>query len=345
MNSLERVVGALKREAVDHVPVYPIMSGVNRHLVGADYPTWSQNAEVCANGFIRVTEELGLDCMCTLIDLSVEAADFGQKVIYPIDEAGHPDIYDRMLKDLSDYDKITRINPRETPRMKMHIEVCKRLVEAKGNEVPVVAFVFGPLGILSMLRGQAELYMDLYDDPDKVHEAVNLITDVLLDYCDALMDTGIHAVMFDTLFASASIMSKEMWVEFEAEPMRRLANRVRERGGLVMVHNCGLKIYFDAQIESMNPVAISFLHVPDDCKSMEECKAKYGDKIMLIGCVPPTELPQMSTAQLETICKQNIDTFAKGGGFMLATGCEYPANLSLDHAKTMVNIAKTYGKY
>ena len=44
-----------------------------------------------------------------------------------------------------------------------------------------------------------------------------------------------------------------------------------------------------------------------------------------------------------------IDKFqsamAKGGGFMLATGCEYPANASFDRAQRMIDIAKTYGKY
>ena len=40
-----------------------------------------------------------------------------------------------------------------------------------------------------------------------------------------------------------------------------------------------------------------------------------------------------------------ITTFAKGGGFILATGCEYPANLDLAHARTIVNMAKTYGVY
>jgi uroporphyrinogen decarboxylase len=53
----------------------------------------------------------------------------------------------------------------------------------------------------------------------------------------------------------------------------------------------------------------------------------------------------MSTEELEAVCKEQIDLFKKDGGFILATGCEYPANLSLGHAKTIVNMAKTYGTY
>ena len=36
---------------------------------------------------------------------------------------------------------------------------------------------------------------------------------------------------------------------------------------------------------------------------------------------------------------------APGGGFMLATGCEYPANATFDRARRMIEIAKTYGAY
>lgn len=37
MNSMERVVAMLNHQPVDRVPVYPILSGVTRHLVGATY--------------------------------------------------------------------------------------------------------------------------------------------------------------------------------------------------------------------------------------------------------------------------------------------------------------------
>ena len=43
---------------------------------------------------------------------------------------------------------------------------------------------------------------------------------------------------------------------------------------MAMVHNCGNGVYFDIQIEAMNPVAISFAYLPDDCKDDAELKAK-----------------------------------------------------------------------
>ena len=66
--------------------------------------------------------------------------------------------------------------------------------------------------------------MDLVLEPDAVVCGCRHHRN-LMDYYDALMDTGVHAVMIDTLFASQSIMSKSMWLEFEGEYVRKLADR------------------------------------------------------------------------------------------------------------------------
>jgi uroporphyrinogen decarboxylase len=345
MKPLERVALALQHKTPDRVPVYPLLNGISRHLVGANYRQWATDADTCAEAYIKITESEKLDIICTLTDLSVEAGDLGQDLNYPENEAAHPNHLNQMLKSIDDYKKVKWVNPRIAPRMSTHIRLCDKLVKAKGNDVPIVAFVFGPLGITSMLRGQADLYMDLLDDPDAVKNATQVVTSMLKDYCDALIETGVHAIMLDTLFASQSIMSKQMWLEFEGYLVKDLADHIHKQGCMVMVHNCGTGIYFDAQIAMMQPEAISFLHVPDDCTSLADAKAKYGDKTTLIGCVSPTWLPSATPEEVDDECRKQIEIMAPGGGYILATGCEYPANLSLDHARLMIAAAHKYGKY
>ena len=345
MNSYERVAAALSHREADRVPVCPILSGISRKLVNADYPTWSADAATCAAGFLKTAEMFDIDCLVTLIDLSVECDAWGQKLIYPQNEAAHPDYSDMVIKEIEDYAKIRKVDYRGSRRMMMHIDVCRRLVAEKKGKLPIVAFVFGPLGTLSMLRNQQDMYMDMYDDPDAVKAATWQVAQTLRDYAGALCDAGVDAIMWDTLFASGSIMSKDMWRDMEAQPMRMLAQTVRDHGCMNMIHNCGQRIYFDAQIEAIDPVAISFLYPPDDCKDFGECKAKYGDKVALIGCVTPANAVIGTDEEWDRQCADQIDVMAKGGGFMLATGCEYPANASFERARRMIGIAKTRGAY
>lgn len=345
MNSMERVTLALNHKEADRVPVYPVVSGVTRQLMGASYPEWSNNADLCAESFIRARKELELDCIVTLIDLSVECDAWGQEIIFPADDAAHPDYSTSIIRDIEDYEKIKPVDFRTSKRMMMHLDVVKKVAEDAKGEYPVVAFVFGPLGTLSMLRNQEDMYLDLYDDPDAVKEAAFNIKETLKEYSLALLEAGAQGIMFDTLFSSGSIMSKAMWTEMEADLVKDLADTVHAHGGLVMIHNCGGKIYFDAQIEAMHPDAISFLFAPDDCADFKECKEKYGDKTTLIGCVSPSKVVIGTDEEWDAECKHNIDDMAKGGGFILATGCEYPSGASFDRAKRMVEIAKTYGRY
>jgi uroporphyrinogen decarboxylase len=342
---LERVSLTLQHKEADRIPVYPLLNGISRKLVNASYKDWTLNADITAEAYCKVTEQFGLDAIVTLTDLSVEAGDFGQNLVFPENEAAHPDFNNQMIQGLEDYAKVEPLKINNTNRMMEHIKLCDKLVKAKGREYPIVAFVFGPLGILSMLRGQADIFMDVLDDPDTVKKALKAITQTLKDYIDALISTGVHAVMLDTLFGSQSIMSKAMWKEFEGIYVKEIAQHIHNKNCMVMVHNCGNGIYFDAHIEMMKPEAISFLHLPDDCKTQEELKRKYGSITTLIGHVDPTWIIKASEEEVRKECRDQIDVYKKGGGFILATGCEYPANSDFRNAEIMIEEARIYGRY
>lgn len=344
MNSLERVTAAMLRQDLDRVPVYPLINSISRAYTGSTYALWCRDPDVCAESIIKATEDIGVDVVCSIQDLSVEAADWGQKVVYPDNEAPHPDINDRLIKDIAEYRNIQPIDPRKGERMGKHIRLCDKLVKAKGKEMPIIGFVFAPLGVLSMMRGQADMFMDCYDDPDAMRPALAAITETIGEYCEALIDTGVHAIMLDTLYASQSIMSKEMWVDMEGPYVKAICDRIRARGAMVMLHNCGKGTYFDVQIEYMDPVAISFLYPPDDCADFAEAKKKYGDRC-LIGAVTPSWVMSATRDEVLAECRSEIEAMANGGGFVLATGCEYPSNGCIENAKTMVEAAKTCGGY
>ena len=206
----------------------------------------------------------------------------------------------------------------------------------------MVAFVFGPLGIVSMLRGQQEMFMDLYTAPDEVKKGVEIVSDVLCDWIDQLCATGIDAVMFDTLYASRSIMSAEMWDEFEGVYMTRIAERVRSHGCAVMIHNCGQGAYFDEQYERMKPVLFSFAHPPQSCADMKEAVEKYADKMILMGTIDPGWFMTATPETLKARVEEEFAVFGPSKRYVLSTGCEYPACLDFAFPRQMVDMAKAY---
>lgn len=346
MTPLERVGTVLQGGIPDRVPACPLVCGASRRVYGVTYEEWSQDGEIMAKSMIQAQELIGFDGILGLVDLSVEAADLGQSMVFPVEDTAHPDYNNPFIKVPEDYFKIERIDPTKSPRMKEVLKYMDIVCNEKAATVPIMGFVYAPLGILSMMRGAENLFRDCYKNKEAIIHAEGLIADVLIDYIKAMCKTGVHAIVLDTLFASQTIMSKPMWMEIEGPHTKRLAQTIRDCGAMVMVHNCGNGIYFDVQIEQMQPVAISFAYTPDDCKDMREAKTKWGKKTTLCGYVSPAQHAFLGSAdQMREECKRQIDELGKDGGFVLATGCEFPPNGSLMNAIAMVEAAELYGKY
>ena len=346
MTSLERVIAVLNHQEPDRVPVYPLINSISRNYVGIDYAEWTQNEDKCAEAILKATEELDVDVICSLVDLSVEAADWGMKMRYQTDAAASPDTNEHFINCADDFDKVVHLDPHKTPRMSGHMRLVKKLYDAKGQEKPIVAFVFGPLGVLSMMTGLAPMFKYLRKAPEKVHQALRNVTDTLKDYCTALIDEcGCHAIMFDTLYSSQTIMRPAMWDEWEGPYIQELAELVHSKDTMVMIHNCGDGIYFKEQIDRMHPEAISFLYLPPDCATKEELKEKYGKDITLICGLDPADLVTKDEDYIRSRCREDMDVYKKDGGFILSTGCEYPAQLHDNYARVIIEEAKNNGKY
>lgn len=348
MTSLERVGTTFQHKEPDRVPCAPLVCGASHRFSGITYGEWSQgtNIDAMVKGHLDALDMIGHDGVVMLIDLSVEAHAFGCEVIFPEFDTAHPNYDDPFIKGPADYKKIKKINPRKTMRMKSVIELASGLAKEIGKTHAIVGFVYGSIGVLSMMRGPENFFMDLMEHPDEVLEAVQVMDDVLVEYALAQVEVGCHSVCYDNLYASQSILGKELWEKFEGNSVKKVCDAVRNAGALVSFHNCGNGIYFDMTEKWGNPVAISHAYVADDVDSWEEHKEKWGKKISTIGWVPPGPVAMLGTPEeIEEECKAEIEIFGKGGGFVLATGCEYGPNAPLRNAKRMVEAAKKYGVY
>jgi uroporphyrinogen decarboxylase len=82
------------------------------------------------------------------------------------------------------------------------------------------------------------------------------------------------------------------------------------------------------------------------CQDRTQLKAKYGKEVALAGQVDcPGTLFMKSPADAMEECINNIEDLSSGGGYILASGCEFPPNAPLVNARAMVEAAKTYGTY
>ena len=347
MTPLERFMAAVQFKETDRVPCTPLVCGASRRIYGCNYEEWSTNARVGARSLLQAQNLLGFDAILTEIDLNVEAADLGQKTIFPPDDQACSDFQNSLIKKPEDYvAKIKPVDPSKTERMSEHIRMCDILMNEGGNRVPVFGFVYGPLGVLSVLRGPELLFSDCMQYREEVQQALSVITDVLGDYIRALAKTGIHAIWMETLFGCHKQMSKKFWLETEGVHLRRLAEIVRECGLKLIAHSSGVDFYLDAHMETMAPDAISCAWLPDGFSDWPEVKQACAGKVCIIGHVHPIDVLYLGRPEeVREECKKQIKELAQGGGFVLAPGWEFPYDASLLNAKAMMDAVMLYGKY
>jgi len=337
MNGLERVATAMQFKEADRVPAAPLVCGASHRFSGLTYAEWSQCTDIPAmvRGHVDALDMIGHDGVVLLVDLSVEAHALGCEINFPEMGTAHPNYDKPFISSYKEYTKVKRIDPRKTQRTKGVIDLAAGLSKEIGKTHAIVGFVYGSIGVLSMMRGPAE-----------VMAAVEVVDEMLLEYTKAQLEAGVHCICYDHLYASQSILSKPLWEKFEGESVRKIADYVHKAGALFAFHNCGNGIYFDLSAKYGKPHAISHAYVADDVDSWEEHKAKWGKCITTIGWIPPGPVAFLGTPEeIEEECKAEIEIFAKGGGFILATGCEFGPNAPLRNAKRIVEASKKYGVY
>lgn len=346
LTSLERVGLTLQRKEVDRIPAIPLVCGASYRVLGTRYDKWSQDAEIATQSLIAAQELIGQDAFLLLVDLSVEAADFGQKLVFPKFSTAFPDFNNQYIKTSNEYEKIKNINPRETKRMKQVIDIIKGLSKEKGNEVAIMGFIYGPLGVLSQIRGHKDLFIDLIKHPEEVLAAVDVITDVLVEYAIAQVEAGAHAVCVDPLYSSGTVLRNTTWEKFEGPYLKRITDAIRTAGAAVAIHNCGGGVYFEEVIKWADPVAISVAYPAHGAQNWEEHAKTWGDKVITIGYSDPAETGLVFTAdEVLEDCKNQIELFKKhNAGFILSTGCEFPPNGNLLNAAAMVEASRRYGR-
>jgi uroporphyrinogen decarboxylase len=130
--------------------------------------------------------------------------------------------------------------------------------------------------------------------------------------------------------------------------MKELTALAKAQGVLTHMHCCGTeKALVKIAVEETDLNGIEPLEAPPmgDC-ILKEIKQQFGSRLALKGNLHTTDVMLFgSTEDVERACKQAIDDAAAGGGFILSTGDQTPADTPLENIEKMVQVAQTYGRY
>ncbi|MDD5338800.1 MAG: uroporphyrinogen decarboxylase family protein [Dehalococcoidales bacterium] len=192
------------------------------------------------------------------------------------------------------------------------------------------------------LRGTQGIVMDMFRQPDKIHEAMEFVLPQLVDGAVAMADAADCPVIMmplhkgDDTFMSDKQFEVFYWPTFKRELLMMVEEGLIPYPVAEGAYNRRLEY-----ISNMPKGAVAWMF---DQTNMANAKKTVGKVSCIAGNVPVSIAYTKTAAEMKEYCRKLIETCAPGGGYILTGGSTYdmaqPENL-----RAMMEAAKEYGKY
>jgi uroporphyrinogen-III decarboxylase len=197
-------------------------------------------------------------------------------------------------------------------------------------------------GIADMLRGTQGAVMDMYRQPERLHEAMEKIVPIIIRGTVAAADaTGCPVIFMPLHKGDESFMSPRQFETFYWPTFRRVLLGLIDEG---LVPSPFAEGRYGARLEVIKDLPrSSALWIFEDI-DMAKAKKILGSSACIAGNVPSSVLHAGTPAQVKEYCRQLIETCAPGGGYIL-TGAVGMNEGNPDNLRAMMAAAREYGVY
>ena len=337
MDNLSRIHGIIAGEAVDRLPVQPLIMQFAARHAGLDYNDYVTNGRRLAEAQLSMAQAYGIDCLMQCSDPARELIDIagGDDSSVEWAESGPAIVESRAL--VLDKTVLSRLrvpDPMAPGRMRDRIESIEIMRQAAGPGTSIVGWVEGPLALGAEMRGLSALMMDTYEDPEFLDELLDFTSQVARAYWKPQVEAGADTIGMSD--AAASMMSPGHYERFIFPAQLRIVEDIRAQRPDVVIrlHMCGRT---DDLLPTMArlPVDVYELDFPVDLVHAREI---LGPDEVILGNVNTVQVMLSGTpdevyaaaAACHRIC---------GSKHIVGTGCEVSPETPPENVRALVAYA------
>jgi len=191
-------------------------------------------------------------------------------------------------------------------------------------------------------RGTMGIMLDMYRRPDKLLEACEKLTPVMIEMgVSGAKKTGIPRVFIPLHKGAHGFMSLEQFKTFYWPGLKTVMDGLIEAG----LTPCPLfEGDYTSRLEIIGDIAKGKAIYHFESTDIFKAKEILGDRVCIRGNVSASLLCMGTTQDVKDYCKKLIDVVGKGGGFIMDSA------VTLDEAKTenvkaMFDFTREYGVY
>lgn len=331
----DRFKDAIEGTPKDRVPVIAgtILWGVSNYPE-ASHREIVKDAELIAAAQLWVKDTIGYDLVYPTPDNFFIGEAFGCTLRYS-EEDPILDPLPLKIKTLADLDQIHFPDVRKDGRFPAVLEAAKRLHDATGGTIPIVANIEGVFTVATRIIEPTKILRMTLKTPDLLDEFLKRINRVLIDLTLALEENGVNAISMPEPTASSSMLSPEMFRRFVLPLLQEYTGEVNVP---VMLHICGDT---NPILEAMGETGSAILSL-DQCMDLGKARAAVPD-IAIAGNVDPVN--SLLMGDVETVKQDALKCLKTMGSerYLLMPGCGIPPKASIENLKMMLQTASDFG--
>lgn len=192
-----------------------------------------------------------------------------------------------------------------------------------------------------VLRGSHGIFMDMFRQPEKLHEAMEYQLDALKASIKGFPMTACPVCPMPLHKGDDTFMSDAQFEEFYWPTLRGVLIAMVEEGLVPMPFAEGR---YTNRLKQITDTPRSGIIWWFDQTDMAQAKKILGDVCCIAGNVTTSVMMTGTTDQVKEICRRLIDDCAPGGGYILAGGAHIDTD-RIDTLHAMMDTAKEYGVY
>jgi uroporphyrinogen decarboxylase len=261
-----------------------------------------------------------------MMDLTVEAEFLGGSLT--ITEDDPPAVADPALKNGESIGALFE-NKTVGGRMPIFAEVVSEL--KRSLDVPVCAYVIGPLTLAGEIMDLVRAMKATRKNPDYLHQVLSKSTQLIIRYAALLEDAG--ADLICVLEPSAMMISAAQFPEFSGQYCQRIFNE--GISGMRVLHICGDTNHLVLEMEKTGADGLSL----DKQVILPKVHDTLRHDTILIGNIDPVSVLTLGdAAAVKNSSMQLVQAMEEKENFILSSGCDIPQLAPIENIKAMVSV-------
>ena len=336
MNSLERIIAAVRFGKPDRTPVIPQIFAHSAVIAGYNILDYVQSGTLAAECQIEALRRYGHDNVFAAIDVCLEAEAIGAELRFRSDI--YPAVVTSPLTADSDFAHLPVPDPTKAARMPELLAMARKLRGTVGHDTLVTGVLQGPMTLAVQFLGMENALYLAADNPDRFELLLDYCTKLAIRFGLAQLEAGVHLPMVFEPAGCPEVVPAAFFRECLAPRLSLIFSEFKKAGTLAnWLHIAG-------RTQSILPL---YSGIGADIGNFDYCVdpvplcRELPEQLCLDGNILPLAFIQDQPEQIEAEARRLINCFSHRGGFILSSGCEIPPESKPENIEALVRATRS----